>query len=288
MKKLYWIFIIIFSVLGCATVPTKSGWKPKLISSQLNEGFLLQNIETKPQFFGSGISIKGDIVNNSGKDYDIAIFSICIYGENENLLGTKPFKLRSFKTGQSKKLSPMLMSTYICDSKIQYKNIKKYEIVFGEKKLATVNEEKPTNINSLLKSSHYKSGFFFDELVEKRKEDKKILKANYNEVFNELVEIISDIGNPIVAMDRDNGLIVTDYERRSSIGETWKDKYYIRVSRRANGEVQIGIKRQVAKKERDDTWKDKSSDGVIENWILDYIQALNIGSSSTPTTSKNE
>lgn len=276
MKKIFVLLamiIIIIGMYGCATTlsTTKTEWTPELVTPQLKEGFLLQDIKTKPFSFGNGLSLNGKIVNNSGKDYDKAIFSICIYDDNGNILNTNSFSIRSFKAGQTRKLSSFGGGTYISGD-VSYINIKKFEVIFGKKKITENKQSSGESLSKLLKSSHYKGAVFFDELVKKRKQDKKLYDANYDIVFNSLIEIMSDVGNPIINMDRENGLILTDFERRSTMWETWQDKYFIRVSKPSEKQVQVGIKRTVRKKEGRDTWKDKASDGVIEKWILNNIQ----------------
>lgn len=153
--------------------------------------------------------------------------------------------------------------------------------------------EKTQTLDELLKNSHYKMGLFFDELVEKRKEDKKVFKVGYDEVFNALVEIMSDIGNPVLSMDKVNGLIVTDEERRSYYFETWQDKYSLKVTKLSQAETQVSVKRTVKKKEgRDragrDIWTDKASDGVIENWILSQIEQKTLKAQSSPQPVKEK
>jgi len=160
-----------------------------------------------------------------------------------------------------------------------------------EKKIGV--DEKTQTLDQLLKNSHYKMGILFDELVEKRREDKKVFKVGYDEVFSALVETMSDIGNPVLTMDKVNGLIVTDEERRSYFLETWKDKYFLKVTKLSQTETQVGVKRTVAKKEgRDragrDIWTDKASDGVIENWILNQIEQKTAKAPSPPQSVKEK
>jgi len=152
-----------------------------------------------------------------------------------------------------------------------------------------ISDEKTQTLDVLLKSSHYESGLFFDELVEKKKEEKKIFKVGYDKVFNALIEIMSDIGNPILTMDKTNGLIVTGDEERSALFETWKDRYSLRVTKLSQTETQVGVKRTVTKKEgRDRTgqeiWKNKASDGDIEKSIMNQIEnKLGILKSPSPS-----
>lgn len=130
------------------------------------------------------------------------------------------------------------------------------------------------SLRKLLKAPHYVVVPLFESLLEERQEDTRTYTASYNMVFTTLVEAISAVGNPILTLDKENGLIVTDYMvRRRLLGE-WRDRYSIRLFKLADGQIQVGARRTVEEAETkgyEKQWIKKVSNGVIEAWILDQI-----------------
>lgn len=177
----------------------------------------------------------------------------------------------------------LIIKTKYGDLNINTENI--VSIVFIEETIEITEKvpapaplAKPTldleSLRELLKEPQYLEVPLFESFLEERQEDTRTYTASYNMVFTTLIEAISAIGNPILTLDKENGLIVTDYMIRRWFLDEWRDRYSIRLFKLADGQIQVGARRtgeEAETKGHEKQWIKKVSNGVIEAWILDQI-----------------
>jgi len=133
----------------------------------------------------------------------------------------------------------------------------------------------------------------FEELIPEHKPDSGTFNASYEKVWSITVEVFKTLENPIISMDKENGIIVTDYLERPKgmFSKPWRDKYYVTVNKIDASTTQIRIKRTVEELEelervqgsrligkvwREKTggveWIKKQSNGAYEKYILGLIE----------------
>jgi hypothetical protein len=87
------------------TQPLGSEKKKKII-----KGWNVDNISFKNDGI-SGTECIGEVFNNTGNDYQTAMFTLSLYDANGRLLETSPFVINSFPNGQTKSFSCPFLST---------------------------------------------------------------------------------------------------------------------------------------------------------------------------------
>jgi len=73
----------------------------------------------------AGIHAVGEVLNNSGRSYSLAIFIISVYDENEQLIDTGHINISNFGNGSTKSYTAILIKASAAEIKkykVQYEN----------------------------------------------------------------------------------------------------------------------------------------------------------------------
>lgn len=98
----------------------------------------------------------------------------------------------------------------------------------------------------------------------------------YNRVWTATVETLQEIGHPVTVQNEKTGTISTDYLPRE--GGPWflgtpadhfRDRFMVRVTKSRG--VVVGIRRVVERQDKRGQYVPKTSDGVVEQWLLEKI-----------------
>ena len=102
-------------------------------------------------------------------------------------------------------------------------------------------------------------------------------KGNYDEVWNAAVAVVQEMGHPIQTINKESGTLTTDWLPRPGAPflmgmpfNHFQDRFSIRVLKIGDVTVQIGIRRTMQML-KNDKYRPKTSDGEIEQWLLDEI-----------------
>lgn len=94
-------------------------------------------------------------------------------------------------------------------------------------------------------------------------------RADKGAVSNIIATIVPQLGNPIVAFDKENGIFTTNIIERGHLGARWQDSYSITVTEE-QGTTLVRILRTLHIR-RGGEFRQHPSDGHNEAWILTQI-----------------
>ncbi len=75
----------------------------------MGAGFRYKNVSFKRNGVVPGVTVIGEIVNGSGRGYEMATFTISLYDGNGRLLATAPIYVENFASGQTKSFETLIL-----------------------------------------------------------------------------------------------------------------------------------------------------------------------------------
>jgi len=91
MKNILCAVLVMVCLAGCA-------WA--------EEEFPLKNVKVRT--IANVAEVQGEITNNSGQDYDTAMFTLNVYDKNKNLMGSTKIAIQNFEEGKTADFSAVI------------------------------------------------------------------------------------------------------------------------------------------------------------------------------------